>query len=153
MNRTILRHLPLLLLLSGCGGGSDPDYIKFAGGGIQFNYRYSEASMVAIAQQTQPLPPGSKLQALFDLPGTATRETVELPAVDGKLSYRFQSQELHNIAKDGHYNVTLLVLDAGGKQLDRKDRVYVSDQDQSSLPDKPLVGDIAFTPNPDALAK
>jgi hypothetical protein len=134
------------LLLAGCGGNSN-DYVKIAGGGIQFNYRVSEASMVVIAQQMQPLPQGSLVQALFDIPGTQTRETVSLPSMDGKLTYRLQSQKLFNITKGGQYKVSLLLVDKAGKELDRKETVFTSDEDQSTLPDKPLVDDPAFTPN------
>jgi hypothetical protein len=139
--------LPLVLLLAGCFDSGPKSYIKFAGGGIQFNYRVSKASMVAIVQQTSPLPAGSIVEALFDIPGTNTRESVQLPAIDGKLTYRLQSQDLFGITKGGQYKVSMRLLDKDGKELDRKEHVFTSDEDQSTLPDKPLVQDNAFTPN------
>ena len=141
------RILILAFLLAGCGESGPVDYLKIAGGGIQFNYRVSEASMVVIAQQVHPLPEGSQVEALFDIPGTNTRESVVLPAMEGKLTYRLQSQKLMNIAKDTPYKVTIRLLDKDGKELDHKDTTYHSDVDQSTLPDKPLVQDPAFTPN------
>jgi len=135
------------LLLAGCGESGPPSYIKFAGGGIQFNYGISEASMVVIAQQTQPLPEGSTVEALFELPGTNTRESVTMPAMQGKLTYHLQSQPLFNITKGGQYRVTIRLIDKFGKELDHQDRIYTSDEDQSTLPSKPLVKDNAFTPN------
>ena len=146
-----MRILPLSLVavvLAGCGEDGPPSYLKIAGGGIQFNYRVSEASMVVIAQQTQPLPPGSVVQALFDVPGTKTRQTVSLPALDGKLTYKLQSEKLLNITKGGKYNVTIRLLDQSGKELDHQDTVFISDEDQSKLPSTPLVKDNAFTPAP-----
>ena len=141
------RILILAFLLAGCGESGPIDYLKIAGGGIQFNYRVSEASMIVIAQQVHPLPKGSQVEALFDIPGTNTRESVVLPAMEGKLTYRLQSQKLMNIAKDTPYKVTIRLLDKDGKELDHKDTTYHSDVDQSTLPDKPLVQDPAFTPN------
>ena len=141
------RILILAFLLAGCGESGPVDYLKIAGGGIQFNYRVSEASMVVIAQQVHPLPEGSQVEALFDIPGTNTRESVVLPAMEGKLTYRLQSQKLMNITKDTPYKVTIRLLDKDGKELDHKDTTYHSDVDQSTLPDKPLVQDPAFTPN------
>ena len=141
------RILILAFLLAGCGKSGPVDYLKIAGGGIQFNYRVSEASMVVIAQQVHPLPEGSQVEALFDIPGTNTRESVVLPAMEGKLTYRLQSQKLMNITKDTPYKVTIRLLDKDGKELDHKDTTYHSDVDQSTLPDKPLVQDPAFTPN------
>jgi hypothetical protein len=137
----------LAFLLAACGESGPIDYLKIAGGGIQFNYRVSEASMVVIAQQVHPLPEGSQVEAVFDIPGTNTRESVVLPAMEGKLTYRLQSQKLMNIAKDTPYKVTIRLLDKDGKELDHKDTTYHSDVDQSTLPDKPLVQDPAFTPN------
>ncbi len=134
------------MVCSACGESGPPEYLKIAGGGIQFNYRVSEASMVVIAQQKQPLPEGSKVEALFDIPGTNTREAVSQPAMEGKLTYSLQSSKLFNITKGGHYNVTIRLLDAKGLVLDRKDTVYVSDEDQSTLPTKPLVRGLEFTP-------
>jgi len=141
------RILISAFLLAGCGESGPVDYLKIAGGGIQFNYRVSEASMIVIAQQVHPLPEGSQVEALFDIPGTNTRESVVLPAMEGKLTYRLQSQKLMNIAKDTPYKVTIRLLDKDGKELDHKDTTYHSDVDQSTLPDKPLVQDPAFTPN------
>jgi len=137
----------LAFLLGGCWESGPIEYLKIAGGGIQFNYRVSEASMVVIAQQVNPLPEGSKVEALFDIPGTNTRESVVLPSMEGKLTYRLQSQKLMNITKDTPYKVTILLRDKDGKELDRKDTTYHSEVDQSTLPDKPLVDDPAFTPN------
>ena len=139
--------LPVALLLTGCFDSGPKSYLKIAGGGIQFNYRVSEASMVVIAQQVSPLPEGSTVEAQFDIPGTATRESVKLPSMEGKLTYRLQSQKLFGITKGGEYKVSLLLVDKDGKQLDYKETTYHSDEDQSTLPDKPLVDDPAFTPN------
>jgi hypothetical protein len=141
------RILISAFLLTGCGDSGPVDYLKIAGGGIQFNYRVSEASMIVIAQQVHPLPEGSQVEALFDIPGTNTRESVVLPAMEGKLTYRLQSQKLMNITKDTPYKVTIRLLDKDGKELDHKDTSFHSDVDQSTLPDKPLVQDPAFTPN------
>jgi hypothetical protein len=138
--------LALALLLAACGENVPPEYLKIAGGGIQFNYRVSEASMIVIAQQKQPLPEGSKVEALFDIPGTNTREAVSEPAMPGKLSYSLQSSKMMKITKGGKYKVTIRLLDAKGQELDRKETVYESDQDQSTLPTKPLVDGPALTP-------
>ena len=133
-------------IIGGCDQSGPPEYLKIAGGGIQFNYRVSEASMIVIAQQKQPLPPGSKVEALFDIPGTNTREAVSQPAMEGKLTYSLQSSKLFNITKGGKYKVTIRLIDAKGQELDRKETIYESDEDQSTLPTKPLVDGPALTP-------
>ena len=136
------------LMFSACGEDSGPkDYLKIAGGGITFNYRYSQAGMVVIAQQKYPLPEGSTVEAQFDLPGQNARQTVSLPALAGKLTYKLQSDPLTGLKKDGQYNVTIRLIDRDGKQLDRDDKIFTSDEDQANLPTKPLVKDLALTPD------
>jgi hypothetical protein len=140
------------LMLAACGEDDGPkDYLKIAGGGLVFNYRYSQASMIVIAQQKYPLPEGSIVEAQFDVPGTTTRQTVTLPSMVGKLTYKLQSDPLTNIKKDGKYNVTIRLLSDKGEQLDKDDRIFVSDIDQATLPTKPLVKDLALTPEPENL--
>ncbi len=138
----------MCLGLAACGDDNGPkDYLKIAGGGITFNYRYSQASMIVIAQQKYPLPVGSTVEAQFDLPGQNVRQIVTLPAMEGKLTYKLQSDPLTGIKKGGEYNVTIRLLDASGKQLDRDDQIFVSDEDQATLPTKPLVEGYQYTPH------
>ncbi len=145
--KTIL-FLYAAFLLCACGEDSGPkDYLKIAGGGITYNYRYSQAGMVVIAQQKYPLPEGSTVEAQFDLPGQNARQTVSLPAMVGKLTYKLQSDPLTGLKKGGQYNVTIRLIDKDGKQLDRDDRTFTSDEDQTNLPSKPLVQDLALTPD------
>ena len=145
------RFTLLALLLAGCFEQGPIQYLKIAGGGIQFNYRVSEATMVVVAQQTYPLPEGSRIEALFDVPGTNTRQSVSSQTVEGKLTYLLQSQKLMGITKGGKYNVTIRLLDKSGAELEHKDTVFTSDEDQSTLPDKPLVDDLALSPRLDHL--
>jgi hypothetical protein len=136
------------LVLSACGDDYGPkDYLKIAGGGITFNYRYSQAGMVVIAQQKYPLPEGSVIEAQFDQPGQEARQTTSLPAIAGKLTYKLQSDVMTGLQKGGEYKVTIRLLDKAGKELDRDDRIYVSDQDQSTLPTKLIVEGLALTPH------
>lgn len=128
------------LLLAGCGGQNGQiDYMKIAGGGLTFNYRYSEARAVIVGQQVTPLPEGASVEALFDIPGQARRERVARPALEGKLIYKLESSPLTGIKKGVPLKVTLLVIDASGKEIDREETQYVSDIDQDGLPSRPLV--------------
>jgi hypothetical protein len=129
-----------LLFLTACGEDGGPrDYVAIAGGGITFNYRYSEATMVVVARQIYPMPEGAVVAAMFDLPGSHAREKVQRPAIKGKLSYKLESGFLKGIKKGEPLNVTVLVLDAAGKELDREETKFTSDVDQSHLPSEPLV--------------
>ena len=134
------------LLISGCGETA-PSYFKIAGGGLQFNLATSQASMIVVAQQTSPMPPNSTLEALFDLPGTNTRQSVSMPTSQGRLQYMLQSKALTGITLGGRYNVSVLLHDKNGKVLDQKETTYVSDQDQALLPNKPLAEGPALIPH------
>lgn len=139
------------LLLAACGESDGPrDYVKIVGGGIKFNYKVSQATMILMAQQTYPLPKDSKVEAIFDIPGTQTRQTLSWPAVQGQLQYGFESQPLTGIMKGTPYKVTLLLVSADGKELDRKETTFESDVNQSDLPDKPLfTGPVYTEPHPE----
>jgi len=139
------------VLLAACGARDEPgDYLKIIGGGIKFNYKISQATMILMAQQTHPLPKGSKVEAQFEIPGTQTMQTLSWPAVEGQLQYGFESQALNGIMKDTPYKVTLLLVRADGKELDRKETTFESDVNQSDLPDKPLfTGPVYTEPHPE----
>lgn len=127
-------------LFTGCGEqNGQTDYMKIAGGGLTFNYRYSEARAVIVGRQVTPLPQGASVAALFDIPGETRRERVSRPAIEGKLIYKLESSPLTGIKKGVPLKVTLLVIDATGKEIDREETQYVSDIDQEGLPTKPLV--------------
>jgi hypothetical protein len=129
----------LSLLLAACGDSGPRDYIKIAGGGITFNYRYSQATMVVVAKQIYPMPEGAHVDALFDIPGETVPERVSRPVITGKLTYKLESKYLTGIKKGVPLKVVLLVIDKEGKELDRDETAYTSDVDQDTLPSKPLV--------------
>jgi hypothetical protein len=128
-----------LLALAGCGEDKPKTKLKIAGGGLQFNYRYSQASIVIVVQAKGEFPEGAKIEALFDKPGTTERESVSQPIFVGKLAYQFQTSPMLGIKKDEVFKVTVRLVDATGIELERHETQFKSDQDQSTLPSKPLV--------------
>ena len=146
-----MRILGLIVLgfaLTACSEDSGPkDYLKIAGGGFVFNYRYSQAYYTFVAQPKLPLPEGSVLEASFDVPGSSMRYVTEQSAMAGKLNYKFQSEVLQGIVKDHPYKVTLRLLDKTRMiELDRDEATYRSDVDQSDLPSEPPVEGVDFKP-------
>ena len=126
-------------LLVGCSDEGPKDYIKVIGGGLTFNYRYSQATMVVVVRAMTPLPEGGTVEALFDIPGETVRELVTRPVIQGKLTYKMESKYLLGIKKDVPLKVTLRAIDAKGIVLDTEETAYTSDVDQDTLPSKPLV--------------
>ena len=130
----------LAVLLASCGAEeTSGEYLRIAGGGITFNYRYSQATMVLVARTMQPLPEGGMVEALFDIPGQTARESVRRPVIAGKLTYKMESKYLSGIKKGVPLKVTLRALDKTGVLLDTKETSFTSDVDQDTLPSKPLV--------------
>jgi hypothetical protein len=127
------------MLLGACSEGKPKKRLKIAGGGLVFNYRYSQANIVIVAQTTSELPEGGMVEAMFDKPGTTERERVSVPVIAGKLAYKLECSPMLGIKKDEVYKVTLRLVDAKGIELERQEAQFKSDQDQSTLPSKPLV--------------
>jgi hypothetical protein len=139
----MLLRIVLLLVaavaLTGCFESGPKRYIKIGGGGLTFNYRYSQATIVLVAQPVSPMPAGSQIQALFDIPGESQRQLVSRQVVEGQLSYKMESKYLTGIKKGVPLKVTLIALDPTGKELDRQETQFTSDMDQEGLPTKPLI--------------
>jgi hypothetical protein len=127
-------------VLAACGDdGTQKNYIEIAGGGLTFNYRYSQATMVVVVKQKQPLPEGSIVEAQFDLPGKTEREKTTRPAMAGKLVYKLESGYLSGIKKGEPLRVTVNLVSDKGVVLDTVETKYTSDVDQSTLPTEPPV--------------
>jgi hypothetical protein len=127
------------LSLAACGDSGPKDYIRIAGGGLTFNYRYSQASMVLVGKQMSALPEGGTVEALFDIPGEPSPERVSRPVIVGKLTYKMESKFLTGVKKGVPLKVVLRVLDKDGKEIEREETAFTSDVDQDTLPTKPLV--------------
>lgn len=137
------------LLLSACDDQSDKPYVKIAGGGFMFNYRYSVLNYGFVVKPLRPLPEGSTLEASFDIPDSAEKFVLTLPVVAGKMQYGFETQALHGVKKDVPYKATLRLLEAGtGKELAMMERDFRSDVEQSTLPTKAPVRGIGYFPAP-----
>ena len=137
------------LLLSACDDQSDKPYVKIAGGGFMFNYRYSVLNYGFVVKPLRPLPEGSTLEASFDIPDSAQKFVLTLPVVAGKMQYGFETQALHGVKKDVPYKATLRLLEAGtGKELAMMERDFRSDVEQSTLPTKAPVQGIGYFPAP-----
>ena len=137
------------LLLSACDDQSDKPYVKIAGGGFMFNYRYSVLNYGFVVKPLRPLPEGSTLEASFDIPDSAEKFVLTLPVVAGKMQYGFETGALHGVKKDVPYKATLRLLEAGtGKELAMMERDFRSDVEQSTLPTKAPVQGIGYFPAP-----
>ena len=131
--------LLVMLALPGCAGNEIPPFIEFAGGGFVFNYRTANHFYGLVVKQIKPLPAGSKLRVSFEIPG-GRQEVQEIATVPGRLQYKFQTGDLDGIEAGHQYRAILTLLDGEtGRELDRLEKTFKTDVDQSKLPEKPLV--------------
>lgn len=126
------------LALAGCEDDSSRPFLEFAGGGFVFNYRNANHFYGFVARQKKPLPEGSVIEVQFEVPGG--EERVRQPARPGQLQYAFQTGNLRGIVKDRPYRATLILRDGTtGAEIARYEKTFVTNVDQTRLPDKPLV--------------
>jgi hypothetical protein len=142
--------LALVLLPTGCGeDDASTPYLKIAGGSFVYNYRYATMNYGFVAKPLKPLPEGSRLEATFEVPGSAEPFTAKLPTQPGKMTYAFESPPLQGVVKGKPYKATLRLLDAEtGRELARLEQHYKTDTDQASLPSKAPVKGVGYDPAP-----
>lgn len=129
-----------LLFLFGCGDNQKPQsYVQFIGGGLTFNYRYSKASIVVVIRRVAPMNEGSKFVTLFEIPGETAPQRIEVANNPNALDFKFESKALTGIKKGVPLHVSILAIDEKGIQLDEIKKQFVSDVDQDTLPNKPLM--------------
>lgn len=136
------------LLLAACEDQSNKPYLKIAGGGFIFNYRYSAMNYGFVAKPLRPLPAGATLEASFEIPESDERYVTTLPVQEGKLQYAFETQPLEHVKKDKPYKATLRLLEANtGKELALVEQEFRTNTDQSTLPKIAPVKGIGYFPN------
>ena len=143
----------LFLLLAAAAGCSSQDdkspYVEMRGGGFIFNYRIAEATEGFFVVVLRPLPGGATLEASFENPAGGEAILVTAPASANRDKFDFITPPLKGIVADKEYRVALRVLAADGKELQRIEKKFHSQVDQSILPEKPLTIGPGYTKNPD----
>jgi hypothetical protein len=141
-----------LLALSACSDAEGP-YIEVQGGGFIFNYRIAEATMGLVAVPLKEIPAGSVIEARFQNPAGGDPLLVTDNVTPAKTKFSFTTPPLKGIEADKPYKVTVRLLDPDGKELQRIEKDFRSNLDQSVLPEKPLVVGPVYTPNPELVPK
>ncbi len=133
------RLIPLaaaLSLLAACSGGDE--YLAPGGGGFVFNYRNAEAHYGIILFPQQEPPPGAIIEVSFEDPAGGDPIVVTKPARGGG-RIDFQTPPVTGVEKGKPYEVVAVLKSAEGEELQRIEKTYASEVDQSVLPERPLV--------------
>jgi hypothetical protein len=138
-----------LLLLSGCDDGQKP-VASFAGGGFVFNYRIGEAFYGVVINTEGKLPQEALIEASFENPMGGQAILVTDKIRDGQRRYTLRTPALKGIKKDVPYKVVVQILaKPGGEVVQRIERTFRSQVDQSMIPQGPLIIGPGYTLNPE----
>lgn len=139
----------LLLALPACV--DERPYLELAGGGFIFNYRNAEATWGIVLAPRRDPPPGAVIEVAFENPAGGDPIRLTRPARGGG-RIEFQTPPLTGVEKDRPYRVVVVLRSASGEELLRIEKDFVSDLDQSVLPERPLAIGPGYQKNIDGSA-
>lgn len=136
-----------LSLVGACSNESGP-WLDVTGGSFIFNFRLATASAGIIVVAGRELPEGSAVEVAFENPGGGPALVLSERAAPGVRHFSFTFEPLSGIKADVDYLAIVRLLDSEGKELERIEKPYRSQVDQSILGDKPLTVGPGYAPNP-----
>ncbi|HWK64763.1 MAG TPA: hypothetical protein VNS34_07465 [Rhizobiaceae bacterium] len=149
MNR-LARTVALLLALAACREtGGENELFEISGKLFVFNYRMAEATYLVTLKPLQPMRDGQTAVATFEDPvdgGAIVVRQKIWPSLD---KVTIESPPLSCVAKGKPYSVSIAIEGGDGATLQTLKTTITSSEDQSRLPDAPLVVGPAYTPNPE----
>ena len=125
-----------LALLAACSESGD--YLAVAGGGFVFNYRLAEAEYGIALKPMRELPADSSIEATFENPSGGEPFVIRKEGPFNPIRVAFDTPALQGVAKDRPYKVVVVLRDAGGATLQRIEKTFTSQLDQTALPERPL---------------
>lgn len=114
-----------------------------------FNYRLARATYVVTLRPLQPMGEGQVAVASFQDPAGGAPLMVEQKVWPKLDKVTLESPALTCVVKNKPYAIAISIKGADGSVLQKIDTTLMSTEDQSILPDRPLVIDQLYTANPD----
>lgn len=143
-----LAAIAVLFALAGCRDSADGERFALSGRLFVFNYRVATVQYLVTLKPLRPVGEGEVAVARFDNPAGGDAIVVRQkiwPMLD---KVTINSPPLECVVKDRPYKVSISIEGASGEVLQTIDTTMVSSQDQSMLPDAPLVVGPLYDPNP-----
>ncbi len=112
--------LVIVLLAIGWLTREDPaskPYLKIAGSGFLFNYRFAEVSYGFTAVVIRPLPVGSIIEASFEDPAGGAHHVVRKRVGTDSVRYGFQSPSVRGVEAGVPYQVSIRVIEREGTNV------------------------------------
>jgi hypothetical protein len=139
-----------LLVFAGCReSGGEGEYFELSGRLFVFNYRVATVQYLVTLRPLKPIGEGEFAVATFENPagGEAIMVRQKIWPLNDKVT--INSPPLECVVKDKPYKVSIRIENAQGALMQALETTMASSQDQSVLPDKPLVVGPFYDPNPE----
>lgn len=138
------------LALAGCReSGGQGELFELSGRLFVFNYRVATVQYLVTLKPLKPVGEGEVAITTFENPagGAAIVVRQKIWPLNDKVT--INSPPLECVVKDRPYKVSIRIENAKGELMQALETTMASSQDQSVLPDKPLVVGPFYDPNPE----
>lgn len=149
--RTAIALSALALMgLAGCrDGGAESEHFELSGRLFVFNYRVATVRYMVTLRPLKPVGEGEVAVVNFENPAGGEAIAVRQKIWPQSDKVTIESPPLECVAKDRPYKVSIVIEGAKGEAMQVIGTTMVSSQDQSVLPDKPLVAGPFYDLNPE----
>lgn len=139
-----------LVALGACReSGAEGEYYEISGKLFVFNYRVATATYLVTLKPVRPPRDDETAVATFEDPAGGEPIVVRRKIWPKLDKTTIESPPLRCVAKDTPYAVSVVIEGADGATRQTINTTMTSSEDQSLLPDLPLVVGPAYTPNPE----
>jgi len=149
----VFAAVALATLLAGASGcrdsGGEAELFRLDGKLFVFNYRVATATYLVNLVPLRPVTEGQSAVASFENPAGGDAIIVRQKIWPNLPKTTIESPPLRCVVKDRPYKVSITIEGADGGVLQTIETTMASSQDQTLLPDRPLVVGPVYTPNPD----
>jgi hypothetical protein len=141
--------LVAVLALGACRESGKDQLFEISGKLFEFNYRLGIATYVITLNPLHPVGEGQMAVVSFENPAGGEPLVVRQKIWPKLPHITLTSPPLSCVVKDKPYTVSIRIEDSGGSLLQELDTTITSSQDQTILPDVPLVTGPVYELNPE----
>lgn len=146
---TILAAFATIAILPACQREDVNEPLKLSGKVFIFNYRVARATYVVTLARNGPLPEESYALTTFENPAGGAPIETRTKIFPFWEKVALESPPVHCVVKGKPYAISIRVVDKDDKVLQAIDTTLTSTEDQTIMPDKPLVVGPIYSPNPE----
>lgn len=139
----------LPLAVAGCRDTGEGEFFALDGKLVVFNYRVATAIFLVNIKALRPVGDGEVAIASFEDPAGGAPIEVREKIWPNTSKTTINTPPLRCIVKERPYKISIRIVDAVGTEKQVIETTIKSSEDQSDLPDRPLVVDPLYTPNPE----